>query len=97
MAPTRLYFIAYDVSSPKRWRRVYKTIRQHGAWQQFSAFVCRLTPRAREGLEAELRRQMDAASDRLMIVDLGSGPEAEERLRRFGDMPGLPAPRARIF
>jgi len=55
MAQARLYFIAYDVSSPKRWRRVYKAMRRRGAWQQRSAFVCRLTPGARADLEAELR------------------------------------------
>jgi CRISPR-associated protein Cas2 len=94
---TRLYLVAYDVTCPKRWRRVYKTMRRRGAWQQLSAFVCRLTPRAFADLESELLRLVDVKTDRLMIVDLGPGADAENRLRRYGDASPLPGARVRIF
>lgn len=94
---TRLYIITYDVTSPKRWRRIHRTLRRRGAWQQLSAFVCRLTPQAFAGLESDLLRFVDSKTDRLMIVDLGPGAEAEARVRRYGDVEPLPWARVRII
>jgi CRISPR-associated protein Cas2 len=90
----RLYVITYDIGSPRRWRRVYRALRRHGAWQQLSAFVCRLTPKNLARLESDLLKHMDPICDRLMIVDLGEGTDAEARLRRYGQ--GEPLPRATV-
>lgn len=97
-AEPHLWVVTYDVSSPKRWRRVYKTLRRRGAWQQLSAFVCRLTPARASALERELLSHIDPVTDRLMMVDLGSGRDAENRFRRHGPgMMPLPRARTRIF
>ena len=93
----RLYLVSYDVSCPKRWRRIYKMLKRRGAWQQLSAFACRLTLRAFAGLERDLLRLVDAKSDRLMIADLGPAADAEARLRRYGEMEPLPMAKVRIF
>jgi CRISPR-associated protein Cas2 len=93
----RLYLVSYDVTSPKRWRKIHRTLRRRGAWQQLSAFVCRLPPSAFARLERDLIRLIDPKSDRLMIVDLGAGAEGEARLRRHGEVPPLPGARVRIF
>jgi CRISPR-associated protein Cas2 len=94
---TRLYLILYDVACPKRWRRVYKTLRSHGAWQQLSAFACRARPRDAETLKRALIERIDARADRLMVVDLGPDPDARRRIEQHGRGEALPAARPRIF
>jgi len=37
-----LYVISYDISEPKRWRRVFKIMKGYGEWLQLSVFQCRL-------------------------------------------------------
>ena len=94
---TRLYLVFYDVACPKRWRRIYKTLRAHGAWQQLSTFACRASPRDAEILRRALVARLDAATDRLMIVDLGPAHDAERRIDRHGLAEELPFARPRIF
>ena len=36
MATERLYIVAYDISEPKRWRHVFKTMKGYGHWVQLS-------------------------------------------------------------
>ncbi|SUS04830.1 hypothetical protein DF3PA_310022 [Candidatus Defluviicoccus seviourii] len=50
----RLYLVAYDVSAPKRWRRVFKLMKGYGEWLQLSVFRCRLTEERRQRLAAAL-------------------------------------------
>lgn len=92
-----LYLVSYDVSCPRRGRRVHRALRRCGAWQQFSAFVCRLTTAGCTDLERQLLRLMDLGNDRLMIVDLGGVASAEARLHRHGAIQPLPTPRLRLF
>ena len=66
----RDYLVAYDVSSPKRWRRVYRLLHGYGDWVQLSVFRCRLDPRRRRRMEQELRAVMETAEDRLLIARL---------------------------
>ena len=40
------YLVTYDVSCPKRWRRVYRLLQGYGDWMQLSVFRCRLDPGA---------------------------------------------------
>lgn len=94
---TRLYAIAYDVSCPKRWRRIHRTLRRRGAWHQLSIFLCRLSPAGFAGLERDLVRLLDARNDRLLIVDLGPGARAEANLRRYGASEPLPHASVRIL
>jgi CRISPR-associated protein Cas2 len=37
------YVICYDITEPKRWRRVYKKLKGYGRRLQYSIFRCRLT------------------------------------------------------
>ena len=85
----RLYLVAYDVSSPKRWRRVQKAVRRLCRRSQLSVFVCRGTPARIARLEATLRREMDLAEDRLMVLDLGPADAAAERLKAINSISDL--------
>jgi CRISPR-associated protein Cas2 len=85
----RLYVVAYDVASPKRWRRVQKAIRRLCRRSQLSVFVCRGTPARLARLEGTLRRELDLAEDRLMILDLGPVGSAAEKLKSINSITDL--------
>jgi CRISPR-associated protein Cas2 len=38
------YLVAYDISHPRRLRRVHRIAKDHGEPLQYSVFVCNLTP-----------------------------------------------------
>jgi len=94
MSSMRLYLISYDVADRRRWRRTFRLLTAAGAWAQFSAFFCRLTPAGRATLEASLRRILSEAEDRLLIVDLGPADSAGARIATLGPLhlPGPPEP-----
>jgi CRISPR-associated protein Cas2 len=85
----RLYVVAYDVASPKRWRRVQKAVRRLCRRSQLSVFVCRGTPARLARLEITLRRELDLAEDRLMILDLGPADSAAEKLKSINSITDL--------
>jgi CRISPR-associated protein Cas2 len=85
----RLYLVAYDVSSPKRWRRVQKAVRRLCRRSQLSVFVCRGTPARLARLEITLRREMDLDKDRLLVLDLGPADAAAERLKAINSISDL--------
>ncbi len=71
MADERLYVVTYDISDPKRWRKVFRTMEGYGRWLQLSVFQCRLTPRRRAALAMRLDRLIKTGEDRVLILDLG--------------------------
>ena len=56
---------------------------------QLSVFVCRGTPARLARLEAALRREMDLAEDRLMVLDLGPAEAAAEKLKAINSISDL--------
>lgn len=81
----RLYLVAYDVSEPKRWRRVFRLMKGYGEWLQLSVFRCRLTEDRRQRLSAALAKLIDPAHDRVLIADLGLLPRALACLEAIGE------------
>lgn len=78
----RTYLVTYDVSCPKRWRRVFRLLHGYGDWVQLSVFRCRLDARRRKRMEQELGALIDSREDRLMIariVERGSPNPASGR------------------
>ena len=92
MSGIRLYLVTYDIASPRRWRRAYKLLTRAGAWAQYSAFFCRLTPERRLVLERALRGVLLEREDRLLVVDLGPAGDATGRISALGPLalPGAP-------
>jgi CRISPR-associated protein Cas2 len=90
----RLYLVAYDIASPKRWRGVVKRVKKLGHRVQLSVFLCRATPRRIHRLEEELRRILNPTEDRLLIADLGV-PTGEDTMARLKSL-DLPAGFARL-
>lgn len=71
MREERTYIVAYDISSPRRWRRVFKTMHGYGDWLQLSIFQCRLSRRRRAELEAALRDIIKVGEDHVLVIDVG--------------------------
>lgn len=63
------YVVCYDITEPKRWRRVFKLLNGYGRWLQYSIFRCRLTVRQMEKLRWDLEKIL-SAEDRLLILNL---------------------------
>ncbi len=63
--------VSYDISEPKRWRKVYKIMKGYGEHVQYSVFICQLT----DLQEAELKVKMDEIihhlEDQVMFVHIG--------------------------
>jgi CRISPR-associated protein Cas2 len=82
----RLYLVAYDISSAKRWRRVQKHLRRLCQREQLSIFSCRGTAARILRLEAQLRQVMHPQEDRLMVVDLGPAETAGPKLKTISPL-----------
>jgi CRISPR-associated endonuclease Cas2 len=51
-----LYIVTYDISSQRRWRRVFRIMEGYGEWVQLSVFQCRLSRRRKDRIETCARR-----------------------------------------
>lgn len=67
----RIYVVAYDISDPKRWRRVFRLMKGFGRWLQLSMFQCRLTGSRRIELSDRLSALIESGEDHVVILDLG--------------------------
>jgi CRISPR-associated protein Cas2 len=68
------YIVCYDITEPKRWRKVYKLVNGYGRRLQYSIFRCRLTVRGMEQLRWELEKLL-TTEDRLLILTMCDGCE----------------------
>ena len=66
----RRFLIAYDISDPKRLRRVCKTMEEYGDRLQYSVFICDLSRAELIHARAAVERQMNLTEDSVVIVDL---------------------------
>ncbi len=63
------YVICYDITEPKRWRKVYKRLHGYGRRLQYSIFRCRLTKLEMEKLRWELEKDL-TVDDKLLILNV---------------------------
>ncbi len=66
-----LYVVTYDISDPKRWRQVFRTMRGFGDHLQLSVFLCDLPLMERIQMQAILHEIIHHEEDKVLIVDLG--------------------------
>lgn len=69
----RLYVVTYDISDPRRWRRVYRAMRGYGEHLQLSVFQCDLSETQRLQLEILLDDAIHHNEDQVLFIDLGPG------------------------
>lgn len=79
-----LYIVTYDISSPRRWRRVFRIMEGYGEWLQLSVFQCRLGKARLVQLEAELAEAMNQIEDHVLLLDLGPMEGVVPRVKSLG-------------
>jgi len=84
MENERLYMVVYDISNPKRWRRIFKIMNEYGEWIQLSVFQCRLSKRKRVEFESKIRSTIKHDKDHVIIVDLGLADKADVAVESIG-------------
>jgi CRISPR-associated protein Cas2 len=78
------YVVTYDVSEPKRWRRVFKTMQGYGRWLQLSVFHCRLDGSRRAKMAMTLEGLINYETDHILILDLGPAEDVELAVESLG-------------
>ena len=79
-----VYLVCYDIAEPKRWRKVYKTMKGYGEWMQLSVFQCRLNKVNLLRMTDTLTGLMDAGEDSLMVIDIGPAESVSLKVESFG-------------
>ena len=65
------YVVSYDVSDPKRLRRVFQTMRGYGDHLQLSVFRCDLDARELVELKSRLKQVIHHGEDQVLFANLG--------------------------
>lgn len=86
----RLHIVAYDVSCPRRWRRLFGLLKRRGAHRQLSVFLVLADRDGVRRLAAEIAAIVDPTADRVLIAPLDQ--EAQTRLIEIGVVGSLPGP-----
>jgi CRISPR-associated protein Cas2 len=79
-----LYIVTYDISSPRRWRRIFRIMEGYGDWLQLSVFQCRLGKVRMLELEAALAENMNHAEDHVLVLDLGPMEGVTPKVKSLG-------------
>ena len=80
----RLYIVTYDISDPKRLRRVFRILKGYGEHLQLSVFRCDLTASQRLQLAAKLDQTIEHSEDQVMFVDLGPSDDRSHTILYVG-------------
>jgi len=80
----RLYIVSYDISDPKRWRKIFRLMHGYGEWLQLSVFQCRLTRRRHAELIAMLDEMIQHKEDHVVLLDLGLADEVVPHVVSLG-------------
>lgn len=79
-----LYIVTYDISDPKRWRRVFRVMSGFGEWLQLSVFQCRLSRQRHAELIALLDGIIHHGEDHVVLMDMGDADHVEPRVTSLG-------------
>ncbi len=78
------YLVCYDIREPRRWRKVFKTMKGYGDWLQLSVFQCRLSREKVLLLGDQLAGIVDDEEDHVLIIDLGPAESVKLRVEYIG-------------
>lgn len=65
------FIVSYDVSNPKRLRKVFRILRGYGDHLQLSVFRCELNAREHVELRTKLAEAIHRSEDQVLFVDVG--------------------------
>jgi CRISPR-associated protein Cas2 len=83
------WLVAYDISDPKRLRKVARVCEDFGLRYQLSVFLCRLSPTDFVKLRSRLYEVMNLAEDQVFFIPLcGRCVEGMTSLGRPHEPPG---------
>lgn len=68
---TNTYIVSYDISDPKRLRRVFKLMKGWGLHIQYSVFQCSLTRQGVVELRSALEDEIDHNADQILFINVG--------------------------
>ncbi|MFZ5870741.1 MAG: CRISPR-associated endonuclease Cas2 [Actinomycetota bacterium] len=68
----RRYLIAYDISDPRRLRRVIKVMESFGTRLQYSVFLCDLSGMELSRWQGEILDVVRLSEDSVVYIDLGA-------------------------
>lgn len=81
----QVYIVTYDISHPKRLRKVYKLMRGWGTHIQLSVFRCELNHRELVELRRDLGDIINFHEDQVLFADLGPvGGRGDEVMSSLG-------------
>ncbi len=69
------FLITYDISSPKRWRRVFKTLKNAGLNVQLSCFEVDMSKDEVDRLVIELQKLIDWQDDSIYFFPISNYAE----------------------
>jgi CRISPR-associated protein Cas2 len=93
----RSYIVTYDISSPKRWRKVFRAMNGFGEHIQLSVFRCELTPLQHAILKARLDSLIHHHEDQVLVIDLGrTGPRVIAGIEVLGRPRPMTLPGPRV-
>ena len=67
----RFVIVSYDISEPKRWRKVFAIMKDHGEHVQYSVFLCQLTGKDEVALKTSLEQVIRHDEDQILFARLG--------------------------
>lgn len=67
----KIHIVSYDISDPKRLRKVFQTMRNWGDHIQLSVFECELTDRELVELRTDLAGIIHHGEDQVLFIDVG--------------------------
>ena len=73
------YIVSYDISDPKRLRKVFKTMNGFGNRIQYSVFRCELSQADKVRMKARLDPIIHHVEDQILIVDIGPAPGRSDK------------------
>jgi CRISPR-associated protein Cas2 len=93
----RIIVVTYDISCPKRWRKVFRCMKGFGEHLQLSVFCCDLTRQDILEMTATLKALIDGREDSVLIADLGVSAEGPRRIESLGKPRRAESRQARVF
>lgn len=68
---THCYIVTYDISNPKRWKKVYNLMKSYGEHVQLSVFRCDLEPVQVARLKGFMEEIIKHDEDQVILVNIG--------------------------
>lgn len=94
------FLVAYDITEPRRLRKVHRIVRDFGDRLQLSVFLCQLSERELALLRDRLTDVINHTHDQVVFVRLApvrTGDEAAERVDHLGRAPYLDGPEPMVY